>query len=75
MSVIRKSSKKQYVEHTEEHVGEEMTPFVALLVEENQMKKSLKQQQSVDATATKLSANTNAKKKLPFWKRVSALFS
>lgn len=74
MSVIRKS-RKQYVEHNEEHMGEEMTPFVALLVEENRMKKSLEQQQTVDATVTKLGASNNAKKKLPFWKRVTALFS
>ncbi|MDX1939193.1 MAG: hypothetical protein SFU99_01495 [Saprospiraceae bacterium] len=74
MSKMRRS-KKQYVEHSEEHVGEEVTPFVALLVDESQMKKSKGQQQSVDVTTSQGSVSSNAKKRVRFWRRLTALFS
>ena len=74
MSKMRKS-KKQYVEHSEEHVGEEVTPFVALLVDESQMKKSKGQQQPVDANFSQLPSGSDAKKRVRFWRRLTALFS
>jgi hypothetical protein len=69
---VRRKTKTQYVEHSEEHVGAEMKPFVALLpATENQVEKQ--------PTATPdYTGNTAAmgqkKRKTPFWRKVAAFF-
>ncbi len=74
MSVVRKS-KKQYIEHYEEHVGEEMAPYVALLEKENQEKTNAQQQQTADGGFVDPVKSSNVRKKVRFWRRLAALFS
>lgn len=74
MKTMSKKSKKQYVEHYEEHVGEDVTPFVSFWSEENQVKTEA-EQQNANAPATQALAPGGAKKKVRFWRRLTAIFS
>ncbi len=76
MPTILKKRKNQYVEHYEEHVGEEVAPYVALLEEEKTTRKENLPQQIADAmpAATPTGGNTKRRQK-PFWRRVAAIFS
>ncbi len=70
---VRQKTKTQYVEHNEEHVGEEMKPFVALLAtQENQMEKSTT---STSIVTSNSQANRANKPKVRFWRRITAFFS
>ncbi len=68
---MNKKLKKQYVEHHEEHLGEDVTPFVAYLPEENQVKTTVKQQN----TSASAPAQSSVKKKVRLWRRLTAIFS
>ena len=71
---MSKKNKKQYVEHYEEHRGEDVAPFGSFLSEENQVKTD-KQQPTADATAQAALVTSSPKPKVPFWKRLTAIFS
>jgi len=71
---MSKKNKKQYVEHYEEYLGEDVAPFVSFLSEENQVKTD-KQQQTTDATTEAVLTKGSPKPKVPFWRRLTAIFS
>jgi hypothetical protein len=72
---VRRKAKTQYVEHYEEYVGEEMKPFVALLaMETNQMEKDLTSS-STGYVTNNAQPPQGAKRKVRFWKRITAFFS
>jgi hypothetical protein len=62
--------RKQYVEPYAEYVGEEMKPFVALLPKEERPQET----STTSLSQTELNT-TAAKRKKPFWKRITAFFS
>ncbi len=71
---VRHKAKTQYVEHYEEYVGEEMKPFVAFLATEAPpMEKNASASLTADVT-TNLQPTGN-KRKVRFWKRITAFFS
>ncbi|HMN89811.1 MAG TPA: hypothetical protein PKD70_01825 [Saprospiraceae bacterium] len=74
MPVIR-NRKKQYVEHYEEYVGEEAKPYVAYLTEEPMRYEKGNAQQKTNEPTAPLEPVAPAKRSLPFWKRIAALFS
>ncbi|MFN7118043.1 MAG: hypothetical protein ACK4TA_14680 [Saprospiraceae bacterium] len=72
---VRQKTKTQYVEHYEEHVGEEMKPFVALLpTQETQVEKNASNTSPANADS-KLNATAENKRKTRFWRRITAFFS
>lgn len=72
---VRHRAKTQYVEHYEEYVGEEMKPFVAFLaMEASQMEKNANASLTANVT-TNLQPATGNKRKVRFWKRITAFFS
>lgn len=72
---VRHKTKKQYVEHNEEYVGEDMKPFVALLMmQENQIDKNADTSFMPSVTAN-AQPNEKSKRKVRLWRRVTTFFS
>lgn len=72
---VRHKTKTQYVEPSEEHVGEDMKPFIALLsLQENQMEKNAGTSFTLNVT-TNTQAEQETKRKVRFWRRITAFFS
>lgn len=71
---MNRKNKKQFVEHYEEYIGEDVAPFVSYWSKENQTKTTANQQNTNVSPMPMLTTATR-KKRIRFWRRLTAIFS